>query len=329
MKVIVSFSGGKDSLAALLWVIENITQKFETVFCDTGWESPVTYNYIQDISRQLNLDLKMLKSKKYDGMIDLASKKGRFPSTKARFCTEELKTKPMIDYILDEVKEDCLIIQGIRSGESHARALMNKQCRYFKYYFEPYQTNEMIIERLSGLSKLSLAQKRNLKKAQDRLKMGYNDEKYHSYRKREVIEFCRNYMDDILRPVFDWTGKEVIEYSILRGIAINPLYKMGFSRVGCFPCIMCNHAEIKSLIRYFPERLLEIEDYEKELGSTFFKPDYIPEKFRTGKVINKKGEVVKFSRTVDVKKYITSKNATLDLFYQEPLSCMSFYGLCE
>lgn len=38
MKVIVSFSGGKDSLAALLWVREHITTNFTTVFCDTGWE---------------------------------------------------------------------------------------------------------------------------------------------------------------------------------------------------------------------------------------------------------------------------------------------------
>ena len=38
MKVIVTFSGGKDSLAALLWVREHITKNFTTVFCDTGWE---------------------------------------------------------------------------------------------------------------------------------------------------------------------------------------------------------------------------------------------------------------------------------------------------
>ena len=44
MKVIVSFSGGKDSLASLLWVRNNLTKDFITVFCDTGWEHPLTYN---------------------------------------------------------------------------------------------------------------------------------------------------------------------------------------------------------------------------------------------------------------------------------------------
>ena len=37
MKVIVTFSGGKDSLASLLWARNNLTKNFITVFCDTGW----------------------------------------------------------------------------------------------------------------------------------------------------------------------------------------------------------------------------------------------------------------------------------------------------
>lgn len=46
MKVIVTFSGGKDSLAALLWTREHITKNFTTVFCDTGWEHPLTYECV-------------------------------------------------------------------------------------------------------------------------------------------------------------------------------------------------------------------------------------------------------------------------------------------
>lgn len=57
MKIIVTFSGGKDSLAALLWVREHITTNFTTVFCDTGWEHPLTYEYINRIADRLNLDL--------------------------------------------------------------------------------------------------------------------------------------------------------------------------------------------------------------------------------------------------------------------------------
>ena len=138
MKVIVTFSGGKDSLAALLWTRKHITKNFTTVFCDTGWEHPLTYEYINRIADKLHLDLVTLKSKKYDGMVDLARHKKRWPSTRARFCTQELKTKPCIDFVLDEVHDNMLMIQGIRAAESASRAKMQAQCTFFKYYFEPY-----------------------------------------------------------------------------------------------------------------------------------------------------------------------------------------------
>lgn len=329
MKIIVTFSGGKDSLAALLWVRNNLSQNFITVFCDTGWESPITYKYIQEVNEKLKLNLITLKSKKYAGMIDLAEKKGRFPSTKARFCTEELKSKPMVDFILDEVNDDCLIIQGIRGDESPARALMSKQCRYFKYYFEPYQTNEMIVENLSKRANLSLSQKHNLKKAQDRLTKGKNDPKFHTYRKKDVLAFCKKHADDLLRPVFDKTAQWVIDYAIENGVEPNPLYKMAMSRVGCYPCIMCNQNEVKQIDNRDPDRIDYIISEEERLGITFFKPDYIPARFRTGSMTNKKGKVVRFSRAIDVRNYIRAKNATLDVFETEHTSCMSFYGICE
>ena len=54
MKVIVSFSGGKDSLASLLWVRNNLTKDFITVFCDTGWEHPLTYKYIEEVQEPVS-----------------------------------------------------------------------------------------------------------------------------------------------------------------------------------------------------------------------------------------------------------------------------------
>lgn len=288
-KLIVQFSGGKDSMASLLWVRNNLTKDFLTVFCDTGWESELTYKYIQDIKKELNLNLVVLKSKKYKDFLDLAEKKKRFPSTRARFCTEELKSKPMIDYVLDEIKDNVLIIQGIRKTESHARSKMNAQCTYFKYYFQPY-----------GLDKKG-------------------KEKFHSYRKKEIIAFRGKYADDILRPVFDWSSQQVIDYIIENGLEPNPLYKMGMKRVGCFPCIMSNNTDIKSMIKFAPERLKMIANEEKLKHSSFFGPDSIPKWAYRGD----------YPLITDVVQYINDKNATGDLFDGNETSCMSFYGLCE
>lgn len=41
MKIIVSFSGGKDSQACLIQAANQYgADKIEAVFCDTGWEHP-------------------------------------------------------------------------------------------------------------------------------------------------------------------------------------------------------------------------------------------------------------------------------------------------
>jgi len=121
MKRIISFSGGKDSTALILWAKENLSE-FETVFCDTGWESPITYSYIEYINEKLlGGKLVVIRSKKYKGFEDLCYKKTRVPSAKARFCTEELKLKPMKDYI-NPYLPNVEIYTGVRADESFSRS---------------------------------------------------------------------------------------------------------------------------------------------------------------------------------------------------------------
>jgi len=202
MKVIVPFSGGKDSQATLIYACEKYGVKNVTaVFCDTKWEHEITYTHIDYVIKKLNVTFLNLVSKKYDGMVDLAIKKKRFPATKSKFCTTELKVIPMIDFILSQ-KEHLLILQGIRADESLSRSKMKNQCRFFKYYFEPYQTNTMIVDELSNKEKLSLVLQKKLNKAKERLSIGKEDKKFHTYRKKQIFEWCKNYTDDIDRPFF-------------------------------------------------------------------------------------------------------------------------------
>lgn len=291
MKVIVTFSGGKDSLASLLWVRNNLTKDFTTVFCDTGWEHPLTYKYINEIKEHLGLNLVTLKSKKFDGMVDLVRKKSRWPSSQRRFCTSELKTIPMIDYILDEVDDDILMIQGIRAAESAKRAEMSRQCTYFKYYVQPY-----------GIDK-------------------HGKEKYHTYRRKDVIAFREKHSDDLLRPVFDWTAQQVIDYILDNGLQPNPLYRMGYKRVGCYPCVMSSQQDIYNISCQDPSRIEYLAGLEKQLGSSFFGPDKIPERFYKGE----------YPLIGDVIRYVNRKHSTGNLFDDEDTatSCMSYYGLCE
>lgn len=289
------FSGGKDSTASLIWAIKEYgLYNIIAVFCDTEWEHTKTYDYIKYVKKKLNLNLITLHSKIYNGMIDLAAQKGRFPSSQARFCTEELKVKPIIDFILDTVKDHFIAIQGIRADESPNRAKMQKQCTFFKYYFEPYKYDK------KGKSK------------------------FFTYRKKDVLNFCKNYSNDIIRPFFNCTGSETINYINENNLKPNPLYFEGFKRVGCFPCIMCSHNEVKQIIERYPERIKYLQKIENDLHSSYFKPNFIPKRFCSN--IDKNG--IKYPSISDISKYITDKHSNLDLF-SEPTSCMSFYSICE
>ena len=261
MKAIVTFSGGKDSLASLLWVRNNLTKYFITVFCDTGWEHPLTYKYIEEIRDRLGLNL------------------------------VTLKTIPMIDYILDEVDDDILMIQGIRAAESAKRAEMSKQCTYFKYYVQPYGKDKN------------------------------GKDKFHTYRRKDVLAFRANHADDLLRPVFDWSAGQVIDYILENGLQPNPLYRMGYKRVGCYPCIMASQQDIYNISVQDPERISYIADLEQQLSSSFLGPDKISPKYYKGE----------YPQIGDVVRYVQEKRARGTLFDDNDVatSCMSYYGLCE
>ena len=197
----------------------------------------------------------------------------------------------MIDYIL-ALKESCIIIQGIRAGESNARAKMLPECMYFQSYFQPNKRG-----------------------------------KKESYRAKEVREWCRHYDASVLRPIFTWTARQVIDCILSAGQKPNPLYYRGFTRVGSFPCIMCRKIEILRLMRDKPmvERLLRAEQTLKQnnsRGSTFFRAGYI----LAWACSDRKSPTIQ-----DVFRYVSGKNATLDLFEpEEGYSCISmFHGLCE
>jgi len=61
MKILIFYSGGKDSQAALIWAVKELCTFYavsncEAVFCDTGWENPVTYDHIISTTNDLNVN---------------------------------------------------------------------------------------------------------------------------------------------------------------------------------------------------------------------------------------------------------------------------------
>lgn len=297
MRHIVPISGGKDSQATALWCRQNINAELTYVFNDTGWEDKKTYEHLLYLQENMGIEILVLTNKKYPGgMIDMVRKKGRFPSTKARFCTEELKTKPMIDFILEQ-NSDLMIYQGIRAEESTNRGKMALTEDFFRYYFEPYDVDEET-----------------------------GKPKYRDYRRTEIKYHAEFYKTIVVRPIFKWTAGQVFSYIFSFKQKINPLYYTGVTRVGCYPCIMCQHGEMKIIAENNPERIAEIAQYEKEVDTTFFPIDYIPERFCSRPVVRRDGTPAKAPLIGDVAKYVYDENQ-LEMF--ERPKCQSIYTICE
>ena len=156
---VISFSGGKDSTAMLLLAIERDTPDLSVVFADTGNEHEQTYDYVRyiesatgvpirwvkaDFSRQIAGKREFVLTKWADKwgapqeaidraaaalvptgipFLDLCIWKGRFPSTKVAFCSEELKRNPIIEQVQKPLLETGNVIswQGVRRDESLRR----------------------------------------------------------------------------------------------------------------------------------------------------------------------------------------------------------------
>lgn len=64
MKHIVQFSGGKDSTAMLLMMLEKGMQVDEIIFCDTGKEFPGMYVHIGKVEQYIGRKITTLKAEK-------------------------------------------------------------------------------------------------------------------------------------------------------------------------------------------------------------------------------------------------------------------------
>jgi len=342
-------SGGKDSQATAIWCLKNNIKPL-FLFCDTEWEDVVTYDFINEFEKKLGQKIIRLTSM---GFEKLALKKKRFPSTKGKFCTEELKVKPMIDFILEQ-KANITIYQGIRWEESTNRAGMQKSDEYFRYYFEPYKItgrfddilktielgfiptskkNDSLLKRLEKKNQIKVDDVNFYKLVKEANELPENRiEHFYTYRKNDIIEWLKTYSCDVERPIISWNVEQVFAYIIDNGFMPNILYQYGFTRVGCFPCIMCTKDEIAKIVEYRPEKIEYIKNLEIKMNSTFFPPNYIPTN-NCSKIMDVKDKKTGKMRKVgipsimDVVKYVQSKGYGSGLFTGS--HCQNQFLPCE
>jgi 3'-phosphoadenosine 5'-phosphosulfate sulfotransferase (PAPS reductase)/FAD synthetase len=198
--IVVSVSGGKDSGAACLHLKE-LDLPYIAVFANTNWERESTLEYIRGELTRVIGAIKEVRGK-YT-LPELVKHKGMFPSRTRRFCTTELKVKPLAAFVR-ALDDDVVNVVGIRAAESEAR------------------------------SKLA------------------------------EWEWSDTFDCEVWRPLINWTEQDVIDIHHRHGLKPNPLYLLGASRVGCWPCIHARKSEIKFIADNDPARIDEIRQLEAD-----------------------------------------------------------------
>jgi 3'-phosphoadenosine 5'-phosphosulfate sulfotransferase (PAPS reductase)/FAD synthetase len=100
--------------------------------------------------------------------------------------------------------------------------------------------------------------------------VGVRAEESHSRAKLTEREWSDFYDCYVSRPLISWTTEDVIREHHAAGIPLNPLYRLGAERVGCWPCIKAGKLELRLVADLDPARIEEIRTLERETGTTMF-----------------------------------------------------------
>lgn len=117
---ICGISGGKDS-SALAVYLRNKVPDLEYFFCDTGAELPETYEYLTRLEVILGKPIVRLNDRRgFDHWFEVF--RGTLPSPQMRWCTKNLKIKPIEAWIGDA---PALSYVAIRADESNRKGYIS------------------------------------------------------------------------------------------------------------------------------------------------------------------------------------------------------------
>jgi len=231
--LIVCYSGGKDSDVILRLAMETLNpDQFEVLHSVTTVDSPVTNKYVNDIYKELKA--KGIKAEKAipmgaDGkptnMWKLIVKKQMPPTRLSRYCCQVLK---------EVSTPNRIAILGVRKDES------------------PGRKNRDVFS-IRGKTKKQAAF----------YSFEHAEEVHHEALEKEkepggeiwdcnLIKTMREQKDTVVNPIYEWTDEDVWTYLRSNNYPHNPMYEMGYHRVGCVGCPMATYKQKKKEFADFP-----------------------------------------------------------------------------
>ncbi len=250
---LVSVSGGKDSTAVYLLAVES-GRPFRAVFADTGNEHEATLEYVARLHERTGGP--------------------KVETVRADFKRELLQHR---DYILREWPKQGIPYEVVQeSARLHEpTGIPFLDLCIVKGRF-PSRMAQFCTEELKVIPITTQIVLPMLEKGRVLQWLGIRGEE--SARRAKQPRYNRDDSGSTLwRPIKNWTLQEVWDQHKRHGLAPNPLYAQGMSRVGCMPCINCRKSELRSIAERFPHHIDRIEDWEsfvskasKGQSATFF-----------------------------------------------------------
>ena len=122
-KHVVGLSGGKDSTALALWLVENEPREYEFICNETGNELPEMRAHWARLEVLLGQPLKRVRHT--SDLLQLCEEQQALPNFRMRWCTRILKIEPTIAY-MEALPEGSVLYVGLRADEEPRRGIFGE-----------------------------------------------------------------------------------------------------------------------------------------------------------------------------------------------------------
>lgn len=227
--LIITYSGGKDS-DVMLHLAESCLKAddFEVLNSHTSVDAPETVYHIREVFKRLNdkgikttIHFPKDKNGNHITMWKLIEEKGIAPTRMFRFCCSKLK---------ETATPNRLACLGVRAAESANRqgrntfAIVGSKVEKAKYYsfnhaMEVHQEAKEL-----------------------------NDPVWDC----TLIKSMREHGSCVVHPIYDWQDRDIWDYIFKNQVKVNPLYKRGYTRVGCIGCPLAGYKTMKKEFSEYP-----------------------------------------------------------------------------
>lgn len=228
--LVCTYSGGKDS-DVMLELFRRSGIPFEANNSHTTADAPQTVRHIRDTFRRLELagipcEIQMPTYKgERTSMWKLIPEKLMPPTRLVRYCCEVLKENGV---------KNRYIATGVRWAESTKRKTRGE--------FEKVGKTRKDAENFSTVMLLE-----------------------DNTSKRRMTELCMQKNSMVVNPIIDWRDTDIWEYIRSEHIQTNPLYDIGYERVGCIGCPMAGKKRYREFADFPQYKKLYLHAFERML----------------------------------------------------------------